>query len=858
MAERKVSGKTKKRLATPVRDSSYDDFLAQYGPDLRKRSTRTVNEPVKKTEHNNSEESRCGEIDPHTTVNPAIQHQILTKRTGRILSDDTGFKAESYNQRFELTPEMPELRDSKDDTAQIDLLDSAIPGQQTMADMVSDNTKEDISVPIEGQISEEDDNPFLSAYKAIRNDAPLNFGKSEKLRAIARTAADDAGMEPESQLTFPAFDPIFKFPEDTKKKKIKKIKTEKKNKSKIKEQKPFDIDEKEIVTNHTSETTKDAENITVKEVSEKLQDRKKKVFEFLSDTGNSQKVEPPFEIGSKNEIRSVLETLTKHSRTALIRSLVLLLTGFVLLIIVSILSDSNPALCSALSFIGIILSGIVCMKELADGIKDIRKFRFSLNSGTLLIFISAFIQTVASFLSASDIKNGINILAPAAIISLASVTIPKFLLSNNSKLTAGMFTSASVSIFRSASDGGIDGALQNKFTESNGFLRYSSNTAFATGLMARLTNAIPKPFGLNAVYVIVSVIALISGIASGIISSSAITGVTALTGMIISCVPITYALSAALLLYNSNNNLSKHKSSLISYRCASDLTETKAIVFNASEIIEQSACSIHGVKTFGYIDPKKSTIYCASAINGGMSPIASIMKQVTDQSEMDVPEAENVEVFASGGIKATVENNIVLLGSRDFLTENGVHIPDENYEDELITGDRKLLYFAVNGSFSMLLIVSYHIKRSVAAFFKYLTANGIKLIIHSSDPNITSAYITKKCKLGKETIFETSDAEALYFMDKEKKTETALPADVFTDGSMVALSKLIRNGFYLKKAINTLPLIIYTLSAISVLLIAIPIFLGAASTISSIYIAIIRLASFVITITALKFLSKQK
>ena len=96
MAEKKVSGKNKnisqKRVRTRNTDSVYEDFLVKYGQDLRKRSTRTVSEPKKNTEKpQNAESARCGEINPHLSVNPAAEHHILTKRSERILADDSNF-----------------------------------------------------------------------------------------------------------------------------------------------------------------------------------------------------------------------------------------------------------------------------------------------------------------------------------------------------------------------------------------------------------------------------------------------------------------------------------------------------------------------------------------------------------------------------------------------------------------------------------------------------------------------------------------------------------------------------------------------------------------------------------------------
>ena len=524
------------------------------------------------------------------------------------------------------------------------------------------------------------------------------------------------------------------------------------------------------------------------------------------------------------------------------------------MILLFVIDDSKHILKSVLSLILLLFSGIICFKEISDGIHDATKKKITLNSGTVLIFISAVIQTVVSFFSSADIS----ILAPSAIMTMTTATMPKFFLSNNAKLTSGLMLSDNISVFRTASESGIDGVIKEKFTNGQGELRYTSKAVFITGVMKKLTNAIPGPFGIGAANIMVLLFALVSGIASGIISADIMAGMVAFTGIVITCLPVSYVFTAAALLYNTNNALAENKASLISCKCASDITATKAVVFNTSDIIEQSACSIHGVKAFSHTDPQKATLYCASAINAGLSPLAYIMKQVTDQSDIPVPEAEHIDVFSSGGIEATVENCVVHLGSREFLEERGIYVPDENYEEKFLTGDRKLLYFAMDGKFSMLLIVSYHIKRSVAAFFKYLSANDIKIVVHSSDPNITPAYIIKKCKLKENTVFETENAQAAYFADKEKRTESALPADTFTDGSIKAISTLIRSAFNLNKKTELLPFVIYMMSAICAILIAVPVFLGSAAAISNLYIVLLRIASFFISIGVIKFLTKQK
>lgn len=849
MAEKKVSTRNRKN-SNPPRDNSYDDFIAEYGAKLRRRATRVVPQPEKRKSNEPAEESRCGEIDPHMTVNPATEHQISTRRGGRIFSDDSGFRAESYNQRFELTPELPEITDA----AAVEVIEeSSIPGQQTMADLMEEHGITDAAAPVEGQIEDSDEDPFSAAYKYFRSQSPAGFGKSEKLRAIARTATDDTGSEAENQLTFPAFDPLFSFPdeEQTEKKADKKSKRrlKKSAEKKTDENQSFDIEEAEIVTSHTQPEEEAPAQEEEKPASHS------KFVDFLTDKEFQQEVEPAFEISSKSELSATLRQLTKHGRAALIKTAALFFAGLVLFIILAVSGKDNVVFNALTSLVFLAVSGVLCFKELSEGIRDIIRKRLTQGVVAVIFVIPALLQIISALITKS---NAVQLLTPAVILSLTAITAPQLLLTNNAKLTAGMFLSGDVSLLRKASDGGIEGVVKEKFAGSTAELRYSTKTAFATGLMKKLTNAVPKPVWANAVYMIIAALALISAVAAGFICNDSFTGVSALCAILVTCIPSAYTFVAALFLYNTNNDIAPGRSSLISYKCASELTETKAVVFNASDIIEHSACSIHGVKAFGGTDPHLASLCCASVINATGSPLSAIMKQITDQTEIDVPEAESFEVISGGGVRATVNGNNVLLGTRDFLEDNGIYIPKENYDEMFLTGDRKLLYLALNGRFALILIVSYHIKRSVAAFFKNLAARNIKIVIYSADPNLTPGYISKKCRLPENSVSDTGSAEAAYFMDKENRTQSALAADVFTDGSVNSVANLFRKAFKISRAIYILPFVSYIMSALCVFLIICPLFLGSAAIIGNLYVIILKAAAFAASVISLLLMSKQK
>ncbi len=860
MAEKKVSGKNKKITTgkqnisiSARRNADYDAFLAKYGQELRKRNTRTVPEPKQhQLRADEIDKTRCGEIDPHTTVNPAAEHQILTKRTGRILSDDTGFKAMSYNDRFELKAEMPELADNDSIAADSGFDDSTVPGQQTMADMVTTADGEiETSVPVEAQISE-DENPFSIAYKALREDVGMTFGKSEKLRAIARTAADDAGMEPESQLSFPAFSPLFKFPEEEEKKTVFGRKKDKKSKNESEEKQPFDIDESEIVTSHT-------ENEDVEETPEELNEdsldkkhRTRRIFETIG-SEELQETEPAFEMASKSDIRSTLRHLTKNRRVDLIKTALIIILGAVLGVLTVILSEGSVL--AVISMVFLILSGVVCIKELADGVRDILKLKLSYNFAGLLIFAVAIIQTLSALLSSSGTEANF---APTAIFSFVLLTVPKILLADNARYTVKIISgSGGVSLFKPLSEGGIEGSVQMQYASDERAVRCSVSAEFLTGLIKKLTNAIPKPFAGNAVFVISIVLSLIVGIASGIINGSFYGAVTGFSGMLFASLPISYTMCASYLLLRTNKGLSKNRSGLISYKSACSLVDTSAVVLSDNDIIEGVSCSIHDTKTFGRTDPKTAAMCCAAVMNSANMPIFEIMKKTLEDIDDGLPQADDY-IISSKGVAALYDNKKILLGTKEFLTENHVYVSDENFEEKYVTGDRKLLYLSVNGEFCMLLIVSYHIKRSVANFLKYISGKGLKIIIHSCDPNITSGFVEKKCRLQKESVIKIEETETAYFKDKASKMESSLPAEVFTDGKIASLELLLKNAFTLEKSANTLPVIMFMLSVFSALAVAVPALLGNIGVVGNVYIVILRLISLLLGIGVPILLFKEK
>ncbi len=865
MAERKVSGKSKKntengqdktKAVSLSRDSAYDDFITLYSKQLRQRTTRTVEEPQKPHQYENvpRNDIRCEEINPHLSLNPAAEHHILTKRTGRILADDTGFKANDYYNRFELKAEMPEIEE-KDDLSFRESLDGSLDGQQTMADIISASDSDELTaVPVESKITENEENIFGDIYNTIKS-SRQSFGKSEKLRAIARTAAADAEMEPESQISFPAFDPLFKFddtPKPSKRKQIAKhgSKNVKKSKKEIKaelEAEIFDIKEDELAVLHDSPEDKTQEEAQAPE-------KPKKRSRHFFDAAFSEQIheqEPAFEINSKADIGKTRNSIRK---TIVIQAakVTMLTVYFVILCVISALLSNlsgtdgkNLLPLGIASFAVLSLSAVLCIKDIFEGFRDFKKKRLSLNGSCLMIFAASFLQTGAACASGK-----VTLLSPAALFAVILIILSKLLLGINSETAVSLMTAAeSISIFRPLSEGGIEGVISEKHSNNGGNVRSFVKTRFASGMMKLLTNAVPRQFGGNLAYIFSAVFSLLAAIACAIINESTTAAITAFCAMLTASLPVAYTFSAAVLLLSENRKASDKGACLISYKSASNVAETSAAVFSCSDITENSSCSIHSTKLFGTEDMKKAVLCCAAAAQACDSPLAYILTQAAAQGDDEIPEAE-AAIAVSGGIAAVVDGNKVLLGSKQFLESNRIIIPNDDYEEKYLTGDRKLLFLSLNGKLCMMFIVSYHIPRSTSSLFKYLAKNGISILIHSCDPNITDEYIAKKCRIDKSLVFILDDAQSAYFKDKESKTESSVPCDVFTNGKLSALFALMKSAVTLKKVSFVLSTVAFALSAIAALAVAITVLISDISNINNAYIIILNI---ICTLSAIVF-----
>jgi len=134
------------------------------------------------------------------------------------------------------------------------------------------------------------------------------------------------------------------------------------------------------------------------------------------------------------------------------------------------------------------------------------------------------------------------------------------------------------------------------------------------------------------------------------------------------------------------------------------------------DLFPANTTKLNGVKFYGDMDPDDVVSYTTSLIctaGGGLVPV---FRQMLDNRNCALHDVENFQDYGSGGIGGEVCGLPVILGTLDFLQDMGVEIPEGTMVSQAV-------YAAIDGQLSAVFAISYAKMRSCAAGIVSLCGN---------------------------------------------------------------------------------------------------------------------------------------
>ena len=199
-----------------------------------------------------------------------------------------------------------------------------------------------------------------------------------------------------------------------------------------------------------------------------------------------------------------------------------------------------------------------------------------------------------------------------------------------------------------------------------------------------------------------------------------------------------------------------------------ELGGVDTVQVDADELFTADSVNLEDIRIFkgGRID--RAILYAASVLNESCDTLRGLFSQIIEDRIDILFPVKDLEQHTGLGFSAWCDNNRILIGTRRYMEQEGVTLPEQDYEDgHSKNGELQILYLAVSGNLHAMFVLRYVGGRNVARSLASLQRENIRLLVTSKDPSLTARHITEAYHLpeGMVTVLDGDQCQAIEAAD---------------------------------------------------------------------------------------------
>lgn len=502
--------------------------------------------------------------------------------------------------------------------------------------------------------------------------------------------------------------------------------------------------------------------------------------------------------------------------------------SMVVLLIASMACEGNKGEGSALAYLIIsavmlILVIAVNFKSLIVGLKNLLNFKANSDSAAAVAAAAVSAQVIAGFFNTKLVGDGTfgiygYVLAFILLLNVLGKTVMvkrihgnfRFITSREQKYAVRCFSDHNTALKLTKNT--VSEAPKIAYQQKAGFLKRFLQFSYKSD-PAELASERFAPIAL-IVCIVFAIIALL-------ITKNMMAAINTLAATALISTPACNLICLNMPISRFCRKLNRAGAMAVGFEGIKAASSVNSVMVDASELFPLGTVTLEGVKTFGERD-SENDIFLAGAVANKVGGItADIFHQVND--EADYGEADSVKVIEDCGIEGVIGGKKVLIGNHGILTSNNITPPEKDevlkYTESNGKNVKKVLFVAVDGELSSMLILSYKADPRKRREIKALEKNGIALIINTSDSNVTKKLINKLFLINESYISIVSGDLSKVYENTVNTEVTRADAIVATKGRAESLMKAVTYSSEIKPVLSTL-VVMQSISSVIGLLIA--------------------------------------
>ncbi len=455
---------------------------------------------------------------------------------------------------------------------------------------------------------------------------------------------------------------------------------------------------------------------------------------------------------SRQDSGSIMQEVNGNIRKMFINSvfmgvitLILLALSIVTMVIGKNFTDIAAIVISLANALLLLMGCWICRVAILNGLAPLKKFKGNSDTGVAIAAIAGVIQSgISVFTSTSFAKGNLHLYAVVIALLLLLNNVGKLFMvlrvKDNFKFVTQKAPTYSGKIY-------VNEDIAKKLmsgTVGKPIVAYQVESDFLSDYLKISYSPDPSEDMSGKIAPVAILCSLFVAVLYGILSKGDVLGAfSALAVMATVSTPLANLIAVNLPMRNLCKDTLQKNAMIAGYPSVRQFCDTKAVVCEASDLYPSGSITLNGVKAFDNYRIEENFLYCAAVLREAGSPLASVFDNVVDNHGGKLPKVESVMYEDKLGLVGWVNGERLLVGSAELLEKFGVTAPALSGEEQYVKEGRQKTYFAKGSKAVAMFVTTYNSTLRIAEELQRAEANGINILVRTSDPNITSEKISE-------------------------------------------------------------------------------------------------------------------
>ncbi len=219
--------------------------------------------------------------------------------------------------------------------------------------------------------------------------------------------------------------------------------------------------------------------------------------------------------------------------------------------------------------------------------------------------------------------------------------------------------------------------------------------------------------------------------------------------LVVAC-PCSLGLATPLAIVIASGNASRKGILVKTSESLENFHKAKTICFDKTGTLTKGTLSISKIYNYSNLEEKELLKNIANIENKSEHPIARAIVNKAIEEKIEFEDLKEFKAIAGFGVEAIMQNNDkYLIGNRKLMTENGVIIPNEQDEQQLVNDGNSILFVSLNNKLVALIGVKDILKDNIENVIKELKDKNINVVMLTGDNEKTAEIIAKQIGIEK-------------------------------------------------------------------------------------------------------------